>query len=595
VSGGPPRTVYPARREERGQRAAALRRLDHRISTARLGVALAALVLFLLSLGPDGLSPAWLLLPAGLFLVLVVLHDQVIRRRRRVEESVAYYELGLARLEDRWLGRGTPGDRFRDDAHPFAADLDVFGRGSLFERLCTARTAAGEETLAAWLLQPAPPAEVRARQQAVRELAVKLDLREELALEGTSVRRGVSPSRLTAWGAAAPVPFPPWTRPMALLLAVANVAATILWLVFDKGSGPVSLSLLASAFLVLILRSRVHRVLEALGPSDDLRVLARLLSRAEGEAFEAPRLLALRERLHTEGVPPSVELARFARRMELLESRRNPFFMPLAGLLLWSTQLALALEAWRARCGPRIGDWLAVVGELEALSSLAAFAYENPSHVYPTLLDSGRTFHALGLGHALLPTGRVVTNDLRLDDELRLLVVSGSNMSGKSTLLRSVGTSLVLAFAGAPLRAGSLTVSPLSLGASIRYQDSLPDGVSRFYAEISRLRRIMDEAGQRPPLLFLLDEILHGTNSGDRRVGAEAVVRGLLGRGAVGLITTHDLALAEVAEAMAPRARNVHFEDHLEDGRISFDFRLRDGVVRRSNAIALMRAVGLEV
>ncbi len=186
-------------------------------------------------------------------------------------------------------------------------------------------------------------------------------------------------------------------------------------------------------------------------------------------------------------------------------------------------------------------------------------------------------------------------NDVRLDREQGLLLVSGSNMSGKSTLLRTVGLNAVLALAGAPVRARALRISPLSLGASIRIVDSLQQGASRFYAEITRLRQLVDLARDHPPLLFLLDEILHGTNSGDRRVGAEAVVRGLLARGGVGLVTTHDLALARIAEDLAPRARNVHFEDHLEDGRIAFDFRLKDGVVTKSNALALMRAVGLEV
>jgi DNA mismatch repair ATPase MutS len=188
-----------------------------------------------------------------------------------------------------------------------------------------------------------------------------------------------------------------------------------------------------------------------------------------------------------------------------------------------------------------------------------------------------------------------VPNDIALGEEPRLLLVSGSNMSGKSTLLRTVGVSLVLAQAGAPVRGASLTLSPLALGSSIRVHDSLQAGSSRFYAEITRLRQIMDLATGQTPLLFLLDEILHGTNSSDRRVGAEAVIRGLLDRGALGLVTTHDLALADAAEALAPRARNVHFEDHVECGRIAFDYRMRDGVVKKSNALALMRAVGLEV
>ena len=207
----------------------------------------------------------------------------------------------------------------------------------------------------------------------------------------------------------------------------------------------------------------------------------------------------------------------------------------------------------------------------------------------PPLVDSE------GLGHPLIPAARRVVNDLRLGGERRMIVVSGSNMSGKSTLLRTVGINAVLALAGAPVCARRLTLCPVTLGATLRINDSLQAGKSRFYAELTRLKQIVDHAGGAPPLLFLLDEILHGTNSHDRRIGAEAILRGLVARGAAGLVTTHDLALAEVAEAMAPRAINVHFEDHLEGGVMSFDFRMKPGVVRKSNALELMRAVGLEV
>jgi DNA mismatch repair ATPase MutS len=226
---------------------------------------------------------------------------------------------------------------------------------------------------------------------------------------------------------------------------------------------------------------------------------------------------------------------------------------------------------------------------------VAGYAYEHPSDPFPEIVEQGPLFDASGLGHPLLPSSACVRNDLRLDGGRLLLLISGSNMSGKSTLLRAVGVNVVLALAGAPVRAEALRVSPVSLGASIRINDSLEAGRSRFYAEITRLRQLMEIARDRPPLLFLLDEILHGTNSGDRRTGAEAVVKGLLDRGGLGLVTTHDLALAGIAEALAPRARNVHFEDHLEGGRMAFDYRLKDGVVRKSNALALMRAVGLDV
>ncbi|HUS04758.1 MAG TPA: hypothetical protein VMZ52_00565, partial [Bryobacteraceae bacterium] len=237
----------------------------------------------------------------------------------------------------------------------------------------------------------------------------------------------------------------------------------------------------------------------------------------------------------------------------------------------------------------------AAVGELEALCSLSGYSAEHPADPFPEFVTEGPLYAAERLAHPLLPVEGTVANDLRLDGSKRLLLVSGSNMSGKSTLLRSVGLNAVLAWAGAPVRAKSFRISPLSIGASMRVQDSLQDGKSRFYAEITRLRQIVDLAGSESPLLFLLDELLSGTNSHDRLIGAEALVRGLVEKGAIGLVTTHDLALAHIVESLGDHAANVHFEDHLENGRIAFDYRMRPGIVEKSNAIELMRSVGLDV
>jgi MutS domain V len=483
-----------------------------------------------------------------------------------------------------------------DDSHPYAADLDLFGRASLFELLCTARTRAGQETLAAWLKAPAPRDDVLRRQAAVAELRPRLDLREDLALTGEDADARMDPSALVGWSTAPLIPFPRHARAASAVLAALNVLAAAAWALGAAGGHLLVVSLAVSGAWAMWLHERVERTIGAGDrPSRDLALFAQVLARLERERFETPLLRSLRERLDSDGLPPSRQLRRLARLQDLLESRRNQFFMPIALPLLWSTQVALAIESWRRSVGHAVPEWLRVAAELEALGALASHAYERPADVFPDIATDGPCFDARGLGHPLLPEARCVRNDLRLDGELRLLVVTGSNMSGKSTLLRTAGVNVVLALAGAPVRAGALRLSPMSLGASIRIQDSLEAGASRFYAEITRLRQIMGLARERPPLLVLLDEILHGTNSDDRRVGAEAVVRGLLDRGAAGLVTSHDLALARIADDLAPRARNVHFEDHLEDGRIAFDYKIKDGVVRRSNALALMRAVGLEV
>jgi DNA mismatch repair ATPase MutS len=275
-------------------------------------------------------------------------------------------------------------------------------------------------------------------------------------------------------------------------------------------------------------------------------------------------------------------------------------FAPIAAVLMWGTHIAWAIERWRAAHGLKIGTWLRAVGEFEALSSLAAYRFEHPGDPFPELRPispaaADAAFEGIALGHPLVAAARMVPNDVHLTGDTRLFVVSGSNMSGKSTLLRTVGVNAVLAFAGAPVRATSLRLSELSIGATLRIQDSLQEGRSRFYAEITRVRRLADVAQGPRPLLFLLDELFHGTNSHDRLVGASGVLRSLVERGAIGLITTHDLALTAVADNLAPRAVNVHFEDRFEAGDIQFDYRMKPGPVSHSNAIALMRAVGLHV
>ena len=569
-------------------------RLFRKVGVARLASLVAFIALAWLAF--KGLSAWWVLLPVAVFAALALIQERITQARRRCERAAAFYDQGLDRLDDRWDGAGQTGERFLDDSHPYAADLDLFGRASLFELLSTARTRAGEDTLAGWLLSPAPPDTVRARQVAVAELRPLLDLREDLALLGEGVRTGDEARSLSEWASARPWPASPLTRAAAAGLALLAVATLVLWI---AGAGPIPF--LAAFALGRAFAHRLGDQAEGVlggvdGAGRDLALLSGVLARVERERFSSPRLVELRKALDAEGLAPSRQIARLNLLIDLLDARRNMIFAPFAVLLLWPLQMALALESWRRACGPAVARWLDAVGEFEALNSLAGYSYERPQDPFPEIAEGrGACFEAEALGHPLIPAARNVRTDLRLAAEPCVLIVSGSNMSGKSTLLRTVGTNTVLALAGAPVRATRLRLSPLQVGASIRIQDSLHAGASRFYAEITRLRQIVELTTGTLPVLFLLDEILHGTNSHDRRIGAEGVVRGLIKRGAVGLVTTHDLALARIAEELAPRAANVHFEDQMEGGRMTFDYLLRPGVVRRSNALELMRSIGLEV
>ena len=591
-----PLAEYQRRLAERRRRAADLARSERRIGTGRLAVFAAGAGVAWLALAAQLVSPAWLAPFLLAFVVLVLAHTRVIPARRYADRAVQYYERGLARLEDRWAGGGTSGERFADPAHPYSGDLDLFGRGSLFELLCTARTRAGEDTLAAWLCAPAAADEITARQAALVELRPRLDLREDLARPGADVDPGLHPAALSAWGTAPPVLHAPALRAVAAAVVALTAAGLLAWWRGWCGPAPLIAGLVGEMLVALPLRARVSAVIRAVElPGRDVGLLAEILARIEREAFSAPRLVGVRAALDTRGVPPSRRIAELGRLINLLDARRNQIFAAVAPLLLWGTQLALAVEAWRAVSGAAIDRWLAAVGEFEALCALATYAYEQCDDPFPEIAAAGPLFDAEAVGHPLLPRAHCVCNDLRLAADAAVLVVSGSNMSGKSTLLRTVGVNAVLAQAGAPVRARRLRLSALAVGTSMRIADSLQAGTSRFYAEIQRLRQLVDLAQGPRPLLFLLDEILHGTNSHDRRLGADAVVRALVARGAIGLVTTHDLSLASIADTLAPRAANVHFEDHLENGRMSFDYRMRPGVVQKSNALELMRAVGLEV
>ncbi|HTU93482.1 MAG TPA: hypothetical protein VMF69_25605 [Gemmataceae bacterium] len=616
----PPAKEYAQRLEERRRLTVQLTQRERLLGYSRLLVGLIGLLLLVLAFGAHWLSAWWLLLPILLYSILLYYHERITRAWHRSLRSVAFYENGLARLHDDWKGRGQTGARFQDETHPYASDLDLFGIGSLFELLCTARTRTGEDTLASWLLHAAGPEEIRARQAAVAELRPLLDLREDLALLGGDVPAGVDFNALAAWGSEPPLLTASWPRWAALLLGSLTTTALAGWLLALFGlldsttpfgrffsearSLPFAFLLLVQLCFAGWFFGRVQRVLAAVERRGrDLALFSNVLARLEQATFTAPRLRELRVALDTTAhrhggrhVPPSERIAQLGNLLDLLHSRRNQLFMPLAYLLMWGTQMAHAIENWRAIAGPAISRWLDVVGQFEALCALAAYAYENPDDPFPEIVTDGAPcYDGEQLGHPLLPASRCVRNDLHLKDGLRVLIVSGSNMSGKSTFLRTAGINAVLALAGAPVRAHRLRLPPLVIGATLRIQDSLQQGRSRFYAEILRVRQIVDLTRGRLPLLFLLDEIFAGTNSHDRRLGAEAIVRGLVDSGALGLVTTHDLSLTHIAEQLGSRAANVHFADHFENGEMKFDYRLHPGVVRHSNALALMRAVGLQV
>lgn len=583
-----PSAEYGRRLQARQEQIARLDLISMRISTVRVALAI-------LAVAAIWQGDYWWLVPVALFLVAVIYHSGVRRARASAERAAAHYRAGLARIEDRWSGQGNPGTRFDDPHHVYAADLDLFGPGNLFELLSIARTRMGENALASWLLAPASVADVVERQQSVAELRERVDLREDLAVLGESAGVGVQPEELVRWAETPNQLRVKWVLPVALVLPLLLIGTLVIWRTTGFAS-PLIVVLGLEFGVVRLLRKQLRDVFGSTEQAfDNLKLLASLTERLEREPAENALSKRLLGRLSSEGIRASEASARLGTVVQFIESRRN-FIIALLDLpLLYSVHAALAAERWRRHHGHAVRVWLQTIGDLEALVSLSSYSYEHPSDPFPELVEGEASFEATSIGHPLLPSATCVRNDVAIAGETRVLLISGSNMSGKSTLLRTVGINTVLAMAGAPVRARRLRLSPLQVGANIRINDSLHEGSSRFYAEITRLRHLNELAARTPALLFLLDEVLQGTNSRDRFVGAQGVIRALLGRGAIGLVTTHDLALTEIDVVARGGLRNLHFQDELRDGRMKFDFKLHEGIVTKSNGLELMRSIGLDV
>lgn len=587
-----PEAEYERRLELRKAEILSVDEADARVAWGRLVLSGVAIVLAWLAFSAGTLSAAWLWIPIIGFIVLLFAHERLRRRRASALLVRRFLDGRLARIRGSWAGDGPDGARFLEASHPYAADLDLFGRGSLFQLLSVAATPRGEAMLADWLMHPATVEEILSRQEAVRELAPDLDLREDLAPgAGEWSRRGEG-NILQEWAGAPVVRYKVAERILTSAAAAAATITLIGWLI-GWGSTPFFVAIVVAIAVAGSLRKRMASTLGGVTETGrEIEILEKVLARIEQREYESTLLRSL---LASSGRRPSVALGSLRRLTDLFDATRNQFFAPIGALILWNQHLAFVFEKWRHRHGADLLRWIEAVATFEALESLAAHAWEHPDDTFPELVQGAMDLELVGAAHPLLTESAAVRNDLRIDGRTQLYIVSGSNMSGKSTLLRTVGTNVVLAQCGGAVRARRMRLTPFAIGASIRLNDSLEEGASRFYAEIRRLRQIVDLAGREDrTLLALLDEVLAGTNSHDRRIGAQAILRKLVEQNATGLVTTHDLALTELAKD-DPRVVNVHFEDRMEGDRMEFDYSLKSGVVTRSNAIALMRAVGLDV
>jgi hypothetical protein len=569
-----------------------------RTSGAYSTLRLAALVLSLTGFAargfgylPEGTTAVATALAVG-FVVLVVLHARVHARLRRLEAARAYHELALARLAGRFAEGPSRGARFVSEAHPYSGDLGIFGEASLFQLIDGTHTRLGETLLAGWLSAPGDGAEIVSRQDAAKDLAGRDDFREQLAVEGTLIEQDKpDPEPLLAWAASSVVRMGGlW--PVALGLPIATLSLVLLSILGLAPPKIATFAVLLTYAVSFALDRRVTPVWASVGPhTSALARYTSLLRLIEAEPFASERL----ERLREEVKDASERIARLSTIASFFDARHNEVFRFFIGpIVLWDVHCVLLLERWRSRFGAHARRWLEVVAEVEALSSFGALAADHPDWAWPSV-GSDPVFSGQGLGHPLLPPERCVTNDVVLPDAGTALLVTGSNMSGKSTLLRAMGVNAVLALAGAPACARSLEVSVVDICTSMSAKDSLERGVSFFYAEVHKIKRVLDGLLGQRPLLFLLDEILQGTNSRERFIGARTVLRHLLERGAMGAVSTHDVDLWQLGPALEPLLSKVHFEEQVANGKMTFDYRLRPGVVQTSNALALMKLVGIDL
>jgi hypothetical protein len=522
----------------------------------------------------------------------------------RIRRLQRFYRRASQRVKGLWAGEGFTGDEFDDADHLYARGLGIFGQGSLFELLCIARTAIGRRGLAAYLLEAPTLDETLARQEAVRELRNRTELREEVALLGEFEFSESKWETFTEWVNSPPVPF---SKPLSV--AVAITSALVLGIVLAAAAGLPHWNRAATWILPLVLfhsaaglicRDRVKRMMESIrSASVEIRVLREGLQLLEAQRFQSAKLTRITTLVRT----GAGSVRKLERLLGALHLRNKDWFYQAALLLIATTQLCMAIERWRTRHGVNLRDWLQAWSEFEALNALANYAHENPDNAFPEFSSESSCgsssmdarFEAVALGHPLLPDETCVRNDVRLNSSTRFYIVSGSNMSGKSSLLRAIGLNAVLAVAGAPVRAQALQLSPLSVCASMAAVDSLLNGKSKFLAEVDRVRQTIELAGSGKAVLFLIDEIFSGTNSRDRHVAAEAVVRTLLERGAVGALSTHDMSLTAIADAEGLCGANVHMCAKDGSDPMNFDYRLKPGVTRETNALAIARMAGVPV
>ncbi|GAB2554496.1 MutS-related protein [Spirosoma aerophilum] len=604
----PPETTFLERQQEFSQKEQAAQRKHNQLAFWRLVwfVGSVAAVWGLARLDQQLAAVGALLVGLIGFLVLLKIHQRVKYERDLNHQLVFVNQDEAARLKRQYL-RPETGDQFTSPTHYYAGDLDVFGKHSLFRLLNRTHTYGGQKRLAAWLKAPASPDSIRLRQEAAAELNPQIEWRQQFeALAYVEPTVNQSPDALLKWANAATSPLPGYLAIVRFVFPAFTLGLFVAWLLGYAQGAAVLLALVGHALVLTQTSAKAKDLSEqTFEISTALKAYRALFRQAEQLKGKTIRLRAIHQALAAEKQSASEAIGQLGRLTEGLNFRRNPYFFLLFGIAtLWDIHYLLRLERWRQTYGPSLSHWFDALGELEALNSLAGFSYAHPAYATPDIVDDEFMLELTSAAHPLLAQNNSVANSLIMRGAGKTILITGSNMSGKSTFLRTVGTNVILALAGAVVRADRFWCSPVQVFTSMRTQDSLEESTSSFYAELKRLQTLIGltnpakttevSSQRRLPVLYFLDEILKGTNSADRHRGAEALIRQLHHTTASGFVSTHDLELGQLTDADG-FVRNYHFQSDLVNGELVFDYKLRDGICKSFNASQLMRAIGIEM
>jgi DNA mismatch repair ATPase MutS len=568
------------------------RRQRHRIFLT----ACSALFLFL-GLNSHSASPWIIAVPALAFAASLPAYVGLQNELLRIQRLQVFYDTGIERVDGTNPQSGHTGEEFHSSSHLYDRDLDILGSSSLFGLLATTRTGIGRRGLAHLLLDPVTPAEVLRRQQCAQELTPLTELREQLALLGPSRFQDAPASAFDSWLADSPPRFHRAITPALVLISIAVLSLLFCgifnFLPWTNIFAALAICFAIQGILFLSVKSRVLPILNASRVSSQMQLFHDGVDLFLKQRFNTPYLQQLQQILR-EPIPALPALRRIQNQFVIVEQLQKEYAVVLSIPFSTGTHAAINIANWKHTYAAAMAQWTEAWASCEALCAIANYAFEHPQDVFPTFspLDEPAVFHASELGHPLIPSAICVRNDIALDASTRFYLISGSNMAGKSTLLRSIGLNAVLSYAGAPVRATSLHLTFFTIGASLALTDSLADGKSKFLAEVERLSAIL-AAGKQSPTLFLIDELFSGTNSHDRAIAAAAVLRDLLHSHSIGALSTHDLALTDLATPQT-HGINVHMASPDPNDPLAFDFLLKPGVNPTSNALAIVRMMGID-